>query len=59
VRLESFTVPTDELESDGTLAWDSTTIVNVAGGRETRSTIARAGGAERRSPGTKMARTDR
>lgn len=36
VRAEAYTVPTDEPESDGTLTWDSTTIVvvHVDGGGE-------------------------
>jgi hypothetical protein len=29
IRASAYTVPTDEPESDGTLAWDSTTIVVV------------------------------
>ncbi len=32
LRVSAFTVPTDEPESDGTLAWDSTTIVVVEAG---------------------------
>lgn len=29
LRVRAFTVPTDEPESDGTLEWDSTTMVYV------------------------------
>ena len=29
VQVRAFTVPTDEPEADGTLAWDSTTLVLV------------------------------
>lgn len=37
IRAEAYTVPTDAPESDGTLTWDSTTIVVVhveGGGRK-------------------------
>ena len=37
VRAQAFEIPTDKPEADGTIAWDSTTLVlvEVSGGGET------------------------